>query len=208
MTREIDPDTAAPSLVSVEPSLELPIRINESIRFVFNEPLYSAKGDLTNPDVVRDIISIRDSVSNSPYNYILEFDKLFTSFTILPLGLEDGKTYYISINGFSDSSGNECGEFIFNFEIEKIVNSERNNFTKESLLVFPNPAKNNLYIIGCDFIQSEIELLDITGRIENAKVLEWSDDKITLNISTLSIGSYIIEIKKKKELRQSRFIKN
>lgn len=208
VTREINPDTIAPSLVSIEPSLELPLRLDQSIRFVFNEPLYSAKGDLTNPNIIGDIISIHDSMSNSPYNYILEFDSLFTSFTILPVGLEVGKRYYISINGFSDSSGNVCEEFKFNFETEKIANSERINFPKETLLVFPNPAQNYLKIIGYDLIQSEIELLDITGKSKKAKILEWSNNKIILNISSLSIGSYIIQIENKNEMRRARFIKN
>lgn len=200
-------DTIGPNIISIEPSLDLPFKIDQYIRFIFNEPLYSWKGELTNPDIIGDIISIRDSSANY-YNFKIEFDSLFTSFELLPLGLEPGKSYCISFYGFSDSSGNKATDFIFNFETEKIISSERKNFTKESLQAYPNPANDVIQVMGNNLIQALITITDISGRPEIVKVMKCLNDKIVLNISFYAAGVYIINLDNKKEKKQVRFLKN
>jgi len=201
-------DSTAPEIVSVEPSLDEPISLDQKIKFVFNEPLYSGEGEITDPDVLADIISVQDLTEDNYYDFIIEFDSLFTSFTILPLGLEKGKTYFISIYGFSDSIGNECEEFIYTFETEQVADRVRPSVRKESLLIFPNPAGRILQIGGNNFIKSAIEVLDICGKRRNITITEQSDDKILLDISALKSGIYIVQIENNGEMKRGRFIKN
>jgi hypothetical protein len=205
--REIIPDSLAPILVSTDPSLDEPISLDQKIRFVFNEPLYSQEGDITDPDVLGDIISVQDINGDNFYDFIIEFDSLFTSFSILPIGLEEGKAYFIAFYGFSDSIGNECDEFIFTFEIEKSIKSGNLTFSNISLLAYPNPVQNYLQIVGSNFEQSKIEILDICGRPGNVQIIERSNDKIILDISGLSTGIYLIIIDNNKEMRRARFMK-
>jgi len=201
-------DSTAPEIVSIEPSLDQPISLDQKLKFVFSEPLYSTEGEITDPDVLADIICVQDLNEDNYYDFIIEFDSLFTSFTILPLGLDEGKTYFISMYGFSDSTGNECEEFIYTFETEQVVDRVKPIVTKESLLIFPNPAGKILQIVGNNFTKSRIEVLDICGKPRNVSITEQYNDKILLDISTLKSGIYIVLVENKGEMRRARFIKN
>jgi hypothetical protein len=201
-------DSLAPELLRLEPALDYPIGLDQKIHFIFNEPLYSPEGDITDPDVLGDIISIQDLSGDNYYDFIIEFDSLFTSFTILPLGLEEGKTYFISIYGLADSTGNECDEFIYTFETTVNSASGRSVKQMKSVHLYPNPAQNFLQIAGKDLMNSRIQIFDILGRSGIVQTKELSDEKIIFDISSLETGVYFIIIKNKEGLYQMRFIKN
>ena len=77
--------------------------------------------------------------------------------------------------------------------------------------VYPNPTSNNLTIStdGLDATQVTIEIIDVIGRVVKRETDFGRNGVIqkTLNIETLSPGSYLVVIKGKQERRVAKFIK-
>jgi hypothetical protein len=200
-------DTIAPELISFSPSLEEPIKPDQKISFVFSEPLYSEEGDITDPDVLADIISVEDFNGDNYYDFTIEFDSLFTSFSIQPTGLEEGKSYYISIYGFSDSTGNESDEYDFSFETLSNATADKKLIPRDNFDLYPNPAKEYIELTGKHLLYSKIEILDLSGRVQYAKITEICDEKARLNVQALPTGAYIVRVISNNQLSQIRFIK-
>lgn len=83
-----------------------------------------------------------------------------------------------------------------NFSIDNVaisgatttLNVAQNNI--DGLKVYPNPAKNTLYITSDSFATKEVELFDVLGKsVLNTKVIN-----NTVNISSLSKGVYVVKI--------------
>ena len=109
--------------------------------------------------------------------------------------------------GFSDSTGNECDEFIFTFETETKVSLDRPIPNSSSLSIYPNPGKDFITISGKNLNNSSVELLDITGKNVFAQIAEQSECKIILNIQSIPNGTYLIRIRQNKAVSQLRLIK-
>ena len=166
-----------------------------------------AGGDITDPEVLGDIISVEDINGDNYYDFIIEFDSLFRSFSIQAIGLEEGKFYYISIYGFSDSSGNECDEFDFSFETLRNASVDKKVIPGKIFDLYPNPAEDYILITGKYLLNSKIEILDLFGRPVFTKITEITDEKVRLNIQALPTGAYLIRIFFHNQISQLRFIK-
>ncbi len=200
-------DSVAPQLISISPSLDEPIKPDQKISFVFSEPLYSTEGDITDPDILGDIISVEDINGDNYYDFTIEFDSLFRSFSIQPIGLEEGKSYYIYMYGFSDSTGNECDEFDFSFETLTKTSVEKKLIPGKFFDLYPNPAEDYIQISGKNLLNSKIEILDFFGRPELIKITEKSNENARLNIRALPTGAYVIRVFFSNQVSQQRFIK-
>lgn len=95
------------------------------------------------------------------------------------------------------TSGSQAQNFIF---------LGTNEVTKDKVvMLFPNPAKDVLYIQGNKLEDSEIEIYNLEGR----KINEFKLENDHINVSSLPKGVYILKIKHKNgEILSSKFIKN
>jgi hypothetical protein len=65
-------------------------------------------------------------------------------------------------------------------------------FANNNVYVYPNPAKNNLTIIGDNLQNTKIELLDLLGRKINYQTITNSSKEVQIDISLLSSQMYFI----------------
>jgi hypothetical protein len=205
--KQINRDSIPPAVITINPDLNKPIPLNQNIQFVFDERLYSVIGTITDTDVLRTIISVHDSDGLKQYDFRIEFDSTFSSFSILPLGLQEGKAYIISFFGFSDSTGNACSDLNFSFEIEKNVGAKNRINSELYVSVCPNPARNVLQILGNNLLMSKITIVDINGKVQHVIAKKSLSDKVMLDISKFSPGIYFIIIDNNKAINQVRFVK-
>lgn len=80
-------------------------------------------------------------------------------------------------------------DFDGNYEHFNVIPIKCNELDN-SLVIFPNPASNNITITGNKI--NKIEIIDVLGRI--VKQVEPVGNNIEIDISTFSNGSYIIRI--------------
>lgn len=78
------------------------------------------------------------------------------------------------------------------------------NFQMESINVYPNPAKDELYLVGNFKSFFGIQIMDCFGRIVNPKMITSSK----IDISTLSPGIYYLIFYEKGYQYTGKFIKN
>lgn len=85
------------------------------------------------------------------------------------------------------------------------------DYTKSSLLVFPNPAKDVINV----FLNSEeaegdikIQITDIMGRLIKTQKINFVAGACTLDISSFSNGTYILSVTGKKSTQVAKFVKN
>ena len=84
--------------------------------------------------------------------------------------------------------------------------SSVNDYTEGTIQIFPNPAKDKLNIVVSDFKgNGEISIFDITGKKVLSK--EVVNKKDVLDISLLTKGIYIIEIRYHNRIFKKRLIK-
>ncbi len=79
-----------------------------------------------------------------------------------------------------------------------IVNINETSIGLSAIDVFPIPSANFCYITALSFTKATLFLYDITGQI---LMKENFNDKLSLNISTLSAGMYFLDIVDSKERR-------
>ena len=81
------------------------------------------------------------------------------------------------------------------------------SFQQKSITLFPIPVSNNLNILfENNFENASVKIISITGQVvkENKAI---SGDTISLDVSELSKGIYIIQILNNNSLLTSKFIK-
>ncbi len=85
------------------------------------------------------------------------------------------------------------------------------NDNRKSLIVFPNPVKETLFV---QFVSTKAEKLvlqvtDLQGRILQQENMQVSIGNISLSVSTsgLARGSYILLVKSSGSMQQKQFIK-
>lgn len=60
--------------------------------------------------------------------------------------------------------------------------------------IYPNPARNNLYIEKNDTAIKKVELLTLQGQIQNQISIRHSTDKLQINIGGLQSGIYLLKL--------------
>ena len=85
---------------------------------------------------------------------------------------------------------------------------EEHNRDKDNTIVYPNPAQDRLTISG-GFSQTDwvnISLYDITGRLWMEQRLEQAGDKITVDVSGIPNGMYLLELQTANSRKAFRII--
>ena len=85
---------------------------------------------------------------------------------------------------------------LFRSVIYKIIDSSLglNNFNKNGLSFYPNPAKTEIFIKNSsDITLSKIKIFDLTGKLVLTKAVD-NNDIPSVNITTLSSGMYLISV--------------
>ena len=86
---------------------------------------------------------------------------------------------------------------ISNGVIYKIIDSSLgvNNFNKNGLNFYPNPARTEIFIKNStEIILSKVEVFDLTGKLVLTKAVENNEATPSVNIAALSSGLYLISV--------------
>ena len=81
--------------------------------------------------------------------------------------------------------------------VYKIIDSSLgvNNFNKNGLNFYPNPARTEIFIKNStEIILSKVEVFDLTGKLVLTKAVENNETTPSVNIATLSSGFYLISV--------------
>ncbi len=129
-------------------------------------------------------------------------------------GLEAGDTAIIRLRLASDNSVNGFGWAIDNLVIQEFPNEDEKLFAEGSFLLYPNPAKNHLFIEWSKQIESsplEIVVSDLFGKVirrENNIELSFSP-KTKIDLSDVNPGIYMVSINQGMQvLSTKKIIKN
>ena len=105
----------------------------------------------------------------------------------------------------ADQSYADEGAIIDNFLVSGTLSVKDNEF--QQLVVYPNPTNGNITVSsGNSLKDAKVNLVDVMGRnlINSANLQRVNNDKITLNISNLSVGTYflIVEDSTRRSVKQ------
>jgi hypothetical protein len=118
-------------------------------------------------------------VADSAYEYVCLGNFFDDSHTDTLHCVPGGAYYYFDLICVSSDSLS-CG-------LDRVNNLEDNH-----LIIFPNPANTFLTIAGLLKTPSDIQIIDILGRISNVKII--SSNNILINIIDFSDGFYFLKI--------------
>jgi len=100
----------------------------------------------------------------------------------------------------SYSYANWLENFDEGIDFSEDCNESITEIQNKSFFVFPNPANNNITIKRLSSSQSEIKIIDMTGKLCYKEMLQNGEEEIQIDISKFAIGTYIIEIENESEL--------
>ncbi len=83
------------------------------------------------------------------------------------------------------------------------------NINKNDLLVYPNPATQNLFIVNTfKGVNNQVQIFDLNGKlIVNQSVNTNGFSALEFNISDLKSGLYIVRVISDNQVSDSKFIK-
>lgn len=120
--------------------------------------------------------------------------------------LEKGKKYWIQTDG---SAGGATGEFTIN--MEKVTTSIKDlRINGSALSVYPQPARERVYIVSPDFPGSgrfDIRIFTSSGRIVSMNTVNIHGSTIDLDVSGLKAGIYFVKIDSDSFSKTVRLIK-
>ncbi len=88
----------------------------------------------------------------------------------------------------------------------EILSSNEFEFDGNTTEIFPNPAHNELFIKS-NFKIETVSIFDITGRLVFSKQPEKNNERIEINIESLSKGSYILKLESSGKTMARKIIK-
>ncbi len=110
---------------------------------------------------------------------------------------------------------NDCGNAFAPQSIDFIIDIDAalsvSDFALSQIALFPNPTNNSVTISGLQQLQDvTINVIDIMGRVlsNNVTINAQSKDRMTVNMSNLSSGTYFLEIKSQDNRTVKKVIKN
>ena len=108
-----------------------------------------------------------------------------------------GTTYYIVIDG------NNTGDVAsFDLEVTCDQTTDVIETLEEQISLYPNPSKNIINVKGVNFNNAEVHIIDAAGRdVTSQTVL----NQTTIDVSKLTIGSYMLSINRNGEKANKRF---
>ncbi len=93
----------------------------------------------------------------------------------------------------ASGSGGPYTQSVSNIEDNGIYVKTSKSAIEKNITIFPNPAKNMVTIIAGDNNMEQISIVDITGKIIITK--KTKQEQISIDVSNLSKGIYLIKIK-------------
>jgi hypothetical protein len=129
-------------------------------------------------------------------------------------GLEAGDTAVFRFRLASDSSVNGFGWAIGNLEIQGIPKEHENLFAEGGFQIYPNPAKNHLFIEWSDQIKNkpvEVIVSDMTGRIvcRETGIEPLFSSKTRIDLTGMKPGMYLLSISEGMQVvSTSKIVKN
>jgi hypothetical protein len=94
--------------------------------------------------------------------------------------------------------------YVDNLSFDNLITSVQEQSSKNILFdLYPNPTTNSITIEAP--YQAEIEILDIQGQL--VKTFTITGNKTSIDVSALSSGVYVVEMKTEKWIAVSKFIK-
>lgn len=139
------------------------------------------------------------------FNYILNDTVVYY------LKTDDGDTttnsayYKIYFTGFTGSSE---GKYTFMQERLTFVSAEKHELEKKLLEVYPNPAVDHINVVFDLTGQSDIDIIDVTGRLVRRTQYDASGfTNLSLDVSSLDPGVFFVRVSAEGESNVLRFIK-
>jgi hypothetical protein len=81
------------------------------------------------------------------------------------------------------------------------------NLVKQVVQMYPNPSRNSVTLnAGEDFIQS-VRILDLQGRLVLPVQVKRPENQMVVDIQTLHVGTYLVEIQTKQGTTVGRLVK-
>jgi hypothetical protein len=123
-------------------------------------------------------------------------------------GGEANDSYYkLYFTGFSGGSFGGLGVYTFMQEKLTFVSAEEHEFEK-LLEVYPNPASDRINVVFDLVGRSEIDIIDITGRLVRTTRYDASGfTNLSLDVSSLNPGVFFVRVSAEGESNVLRFIK-
>jgi len=104
-------------------------------------------------------------------------------------------SYAVAVTSFGCTDTSSCYSIL-------ITNVERSNINN-NIFVYPNPVQNILTIRNEGLIIKGIKIIDLTGRV----ISEIESSQTRINVSSLSNGIYVLEVRTNEGVGFNRFIK-
>lgn len=112
---------------------------------------------------------------------------------------------YISINCVSDD---QFGFAVDDFKVTTTATASAQDFFADNFSMYPNPARNELNLsVKNGLAINEIKVFDLNGRTVKS-VQSGFESEIQINVSDLTTGVYMIDIKTEEGTATSKFVKN
>lgn len=144
-------------------------------------------------------VSFTDSSFNPICWYWNFGDQFFSTLQNPTHYFEQFKTYFVCL-----TSSNACNTDTYCDSVTVIPN-EVDDITKSNLLIYPNPAHDNLFIINQTTGNFDAVIFSMDGRLLSTHSL--SGTKAVLDVSGLTEGSYIIKIQNDRGILVNKFLK-
>jgi aminopeptidase N len=185
-------ETDAPKIVSLKPTHQsIDVIQNTNLEITFDENIVKNFGNIVirkeSDESVFFTFDIQTSIGATVSGSKLTLNP--------PNDFELGQTYYVEVNNnvVMDKLDNSfasgfSGKNTWRFTTSNIINAIGDNLGQE-ILVYPNPAKNVLYVKGNEFIEN-LKVINPLGYI----VFDTENPQKELNIAFLSSGIYYIKI--------------
>jgi hypothetical protein len=117
----------------------------------------------------------------------------------------DGQSVYFSINCVSED---QFGFAVDDFKVTTTAVASTESFFTNNFSIYPNPANNVLNLsVKNGLIVDEITMVDINGRTVKT-VANTLDSEIEINVSDLTSGVYLLNVKTDEGVATSKFVKN
>ena len=89
-------------------------------------------------------------------------------------------------------------------------NQNQSELNNKSISLFPNPAKNTVEIVSNEFLNKGLEVIiyNMTGRMILNKNYDNETGKITLDLSNINSGNYILELKNNDDIVHKKLVIN
>lgn len=158
-------------------------------------------------------------VVNEPDELLVSTSSKSSNSKKLTISLDGGKSYYVTLNGISTITSASEIELELSYGINKLIvktDKDCQGIFNETIIfnsqpvVYPNPIKNNtIHINHFDFYGYEIpiEIYDLQGKLELAKTYQATTDHLSIDISTIPKGVYLLKVKSKDKIFNYKIIK-